>query len=203
MKSAFTLIELIIALAVTIVLASVGVARYSSFIRQQDFLSGAQQITGCVQKGQQLAVTGGVTSTISGGGSQPIRYVVVNVFTQGGDTGLSCEIDGYPYVPGDTTLSLMDKTKIGGNNLLSLVSNVNNTTMSGEFSVVFGVLEHGLPLDYSTDGVHSAAPATAVTNRLGLPASFQILTPSGDQVTATVNIGQTGTPITLTNVKNG
>ena len=190
---AFTLIELIIALSVVIILTTVGVARYSTFIQQQDFLSGAQKITGCIQKGQQYAVTNTNSAIVT---TPVVRYVTVTV-EPGPNSGLVCTIEGYSALPANTVAAILAQASGGSGNILSKTSVDNMSITSGSnnfFKIIFGTLEHGTPIDMSTNGSTSALAAPTT---LGFSSSFTLQSISDVKVTATASIGETGVPILL------
>ena len=56
-EAGFTIIELVIAVAVAAIIMGVGVSRYSAFNAQQSFNNSVQKIAGCIQQAQQYAVS--------------------------------------------------------------------------------------------------------------------------------------------------
>jgi prepilin-type N-terminal cleavage/methylation domain-containing protein len=85
---AFTIIELIIAVAIIGTLAAISIPQFGSFVRQQEFSTEVQKILSCVQTAQGRAAAPGEGSTY--------RYVGAFVTVTSDPGNMSCKVESFP-----------------------------------------------------------------------------------------------------------
>jgi type II secretory pathway pseudopilin PulG len=87
MKTAFTLIELIVAASIAVLLVSIAIPKYSKYSIQQEFNSSVGSLTYCLQKGQQSAAAPAQDQ------SSQVAYSVITLAN--GTGGVTCTLDLY------------------------------------------------------------------------------------------------------------
>jgi len=88
-RAAYTLIELVIAVAIVVIVLSVGIPRYSGYLRQSRFNSEVQKVSQCIQAAQ-VAVAAPDDSS-----GTPARYGRASVAISGGAV-IGCAESLYP-----------------------------------------------------------------------------------------------------------
>lgn len=184
-SSAFTLVEVTIAITVTIILAGIAIPRYNDLIRTQDFYSQVQELVSCVQRAQSLAA-GAQGSTLSNGA--PIRWSAA-AFSEIGGT-VTCEVMAF-----DSTTSL---ASLAAASPVSLLTSGSNTFIATDTTaglvlgtprrIYFGTLERGVPVK-----------DTAAVNPVPLGNGFSFTLPLSSTldtaIAATLSMGQNGAPV--------
>ncbi|MEI6477995.1 MAG: prepilin-type N-terminal cleavage/methylation domain-containing protein [bacterium] len=167
----FTLIELIIAAAISVAVLMVAVPRYNGFIRQQEFAGSAQDIVDCIQYAQRTAAAPGTDTdgmkmgfvsvtltTAPDTATSPVPlnvgpvYCVVDAYKSldyigrppnlaGGQTG-SGSLPGPVYVATLRSVTASSSVRLGG---ATVAVSPNSIDPGQPIRILFGVNEHGLP----------------------------------------------------------
>jgi Tfp pilus assembly protein FimT len=200
MKKGYSLIELIMTLAVSIILLSVGVARYNSYASNLAFTSNAQDISDCIQNAQQVAVTGGVAG-------KSYRYIAADIRDTGGS--VTCDVYGYPSTSAlpltksgsdvslantVTEVGLKLAKPTGSVTLANCLNQFDGSSGHTVFRIIFGSYERGVPLDVTYDGSNTGITAANPTKGQGFTSCFA-LENFTTNYHAEISIGQRGTPI--------
>ncbi len=191
-SSAFTLVEVAVAITLTIILAGIAIPRYNSLIRTQDFYTQAQDLVSCFQRAQSLA--GGTQgATLSTG--TPIRWTAAQLARNDANTPpITCTVVAFEDIAGVNDLSSFASgfpasTLTSGNNVYT-VSDMDIAGLSNRTSrrIYFGSLEKGLPVADTTLGTQPALGQ-------GLSLSITLTSSLDSSITALLTMGQGGAPI--------
>ncbi|CAN5176783.1 hypothetical protein BH11PAT4_BH11PAT4_3160 [soil metagenome] len=180
-RSAFTLVEVAVAITITIILAGVAVPRYNSLIRNQDFYAQVQELASCVQRAQSLS-SGTQGATLSNG--NPIRWSAAQLSVSGAD--VTCQVMAFD---GSNTLASLTTS------LPSALSSGSNTFVATDISgivttrrIYFGTLERGVP-------VKDTAVALPAYLGSGLTVSIPLTSSLDSGIGASLSMGRSGAPI--------
>jgi type II secretory pathway pseudopilin PulG len=183
-RSAFTLIEVAVAITITIILAGVAVPRYNSLIRNQDFYAQVQELASCLQRAQSLASgsQGATLSTVT-----PIRWSAAE-FSFASDT-VTCRVMAFDGSSANTFALLAASSPVS--TLNSGSNTFTATDVAGIAStrrIYFGTLERGLP-------VKDTGSADPTYLGSGLTLSIPLSSSLDSGITATLSMGRSGAPI--------
>lgn len=181
----FTIVEIAIAVAVTVLIAAMVVPRYNAAIVNQEFLGEAQRVVECFQEAQSMAVAPVPALFI---GQAVPRYVSARFETDG--TGQwECEIAAY-----GSNLSSFTYAP-AGNRLANprLFSGADILKSDTDFQVYFDAANRGMPAAV-VDGI-GGARFESLSN--GLFMVTTLVSPRTSNATAELQIGASGTPIKI------
>lgn len=138
-SSGFTLIEFVIAVAISVVLVSVGVPRYNSFVQRQEFIGSSQRLVSCIQQAQRGAVGPSASSA-------SIRYTEMTL-SKNADNTYSCVVASYNSAQPPVLLAtLYTDTSIDKIFITNLAADGVSYELNFPVRIVFGVLENGAPI---------------------------------------------------------
>lgn len=191
-SSAFTLVEVAVAITLTIILAGIAIPRYNSLIRTQDFYAQAQELVSCFQRAQSLA-SGSQGATLSTG--NPIRWTAAELSRNDANPSpITCTVIAFEDLPGTDDLASFASgfpasTLSSGNNTYSvndmLITGLNNRSSR---RIYFGTLEKGAPV---ADSDINPQPALGQGLTLSIPLTSALDT----SITALLTMGRGGAPI--------
>lgn len=160
----FTIIEFTIAIAVATILGAAAVARYNTYLREQEFISGGQNIANCMQRANTMARAGDAIS--------PPRFVRATITYDIAAPTVSCIVEPEPQYRADgsqiTVTQLLQGSPAESVSNLPFKADNARLGTGTNVRVVFGALESGVPLGLSRNGViflqpdDSLVPATYV-----------------------------------------
>jgi prepilin-type N-terminal cleavage/methylation domain-containing protein len=138
-QSGFTIVEFVIAVAISVVLVSVGVPRYNTFIQRQDFIGSSQRLVSCIQQAQRAAI--GPSAT---GGT--IRYTELSL-SQNNDATYSCVVASFnsAAIP-QQVATLYTDSSIDKMIITNMAADGTSYELNYPVRLVFGVLENGAPV---------------------------------------------------------
>jgi len=190
-QSGFTLIELIIALSITVVMVAVGVPRYNSFVRRQDFISNVQKVANCLQTAQRSATAPANKLGL------PSRYV--QFYLDGPPHPLTCHVfdaDAAGYQQQD----LFDDNTIDKISVTNVSALGTSYALNFPLRVIFGNLEHGAPLELDNQNQLIVSPATVPYGK-GFSMELQVVSTEITGMSAIITMERLGNPIQVT-IKN-
>jgi type II secretory pathway pseudopilin PulG len=207
MQRGFTIIELIIAVGLTVTLLALALPRYTTFSQQQEFSRSAQAFVGCIQQAHQDAVA--PSTTVPNG---PARYTAAVIGADG-----SCQTFSYGGQATVATLAngsaaSLQQGKIveSGNLDFEAASySYSNSSFANQSSncpqgirVVFGVAERGVPILFSCNDGATVVSAPSLVPGSGYDLSIQLADPDTvdgilPAVRGTVTMSRLGTPVTF------
>jgi prepilin-type N-terminal cleavage/methylation domain-containing protein len=164
-KRGFTIIEFTIAIAVAAILGAAAISRYNTYLREQEFISGGQQIANCLQRANSQSRASSTT---------PPRFVRATIAYDSSVPKVDCIVESEPqYRTSDgsviTTSQLLQANPVASTTNLpfrAVNTRLNNGTT---YRVVFGSLEGGAPLGLSLDAVLVRQPDDALTPSTYVP----------------------------------
>jgi Tfp pilus assembly protein PilE len=151
----FTIVEFAIAISVAVILGMAGITRYNSYLREQDFTNGGQQVASCLQNAYLQARTGLGNS----------RYTRATITSDANAVQVSCIVEVHPLLTSNgtqrTVTQLLGGTPAEGTGA-TLYRGDNTQLTSGTITrVVFGALEGGAPLGLSSGATILRQPDTS------------------------------------------
>jgi prepilin-type N-terminal cleavage/methylation domain-containing protein len=161
----FTIIEFTIAIAVATILGAAAISRYNTYLREQEFLSGGQEVANCLQRANTQARAG---ATIN-----PPRFVRATLAYDSTTPKVDCIVESQSQYRADG--SAITVTQLLQGNPVESATNqpfrANNSRLASGTTVryVFGALENGIPLGYSIDGVLFKQPDDPLTPSTYVP----------------------------------
>jgi prepilin-type N-terminal cleavage/methylation domain-containing protein len=156
----FTIVEFVIAVAISAILGGIAVARYNSYERVQAFQRVGTGVASCLERASQRARSGA-----EAGAYRFVRASVVMGVSAGGDATTSCTVDTFSQYTGSTlqtATSLVDTVPVPSDPKPlvtgSAVGYWNTTTFGAQvYRFVFGTLEQGVLIAWSHGATHNAA----------------------------------------------
>jgi type II secretory pathway pseudopilin PulG len=186
-RSAFTLVEVAIAITITIILAGIGIPRYNQLIRTQDFYSEAQEIVSCLQRAQSLA-SGSQGATLSTG--NPIRWSAAKLTESSGT--VTCTVMAFDASVSSASLdATVTSVLTSGTNTFTATDVQAGITGVNGIHIFFGALEKGVPVKLVSSST-SIPPLGA-----GLRFSLNLTSSLDSTTTAQLTMAQLGIPIEL------
>ena len=200
-KSAFTLIELILAVSVVVIMTAVAIPSFSTMNRGNDWNSGIQQITSCINTAQRQAASPTIGQTAG-----TLRYTAVK-FTFSSGT-LSCQDSTFSDVNGvppnlatNGVFTSSGSVPLGSTGMLTNVisdtakilaatthtCSVTNLSPLSTSILYFSVAEGGRPVAYNNCNVIGAIAQTDLWS-IGLQKD--------SNSTDTISVPGIGSPIT-------
>jgi type II secretory pathway pseudopilin PulG len=184
----FTIVELAIALSVTVFLSAVAISRFNIYQRDEEFRAGGAEIASCLQRAV-LAARSGITVPTAFDGDQPARYVRATIVSS--SDGVQCHYEGYPAkvtAANQSTVSIAvngllqaSPPEIYGNKAQFFAPSTRLAGGVGRVRVVFGSIERGVPLGMSSEqnniiSILRQPPADGSPGGAGVPygAGFMI-----------------------------
>jgi len=173
----FTIIEFTIAIAIAAILGAAAISRYNTYAREQEFLSGGQDVANCLQRANTQSRAGAVTN--------PPRFVRATLSYDSTTPKVDCIVESMGLTRADG--STLTVTQLLQGNPAEVTTNLpyraNNARLNSGTTVrvVFGALENGSPLGLSTDGVLNRQPDDSATPSTYVPFG------SGFSITSTAN----------------
>jgi prepilin-type N-terminal cleavage/methylation domain-containing protein len=190
----FTIIELTITLAITLVLVSIGIPRYNALLVQQEFFSEVQKVAACIQQAQSLAAAPrSDLLALSGGNAVSARWVAAFVSAADSTGNRSCSVVAMDATTPLSSLSLNSPSDQLAQPLTT--SGIQRLSMSS-FRMYFGVEEKGMPVKYIDDTL-LPNPKTADVPATGIKVSVAITSSVDSTQTANLVIEQGGAPIRI------
>lgn len=188
-RAGFTIIEFVIAVAISVILVSVGVPRYNSFVQRQDFIASTQRIQTCLQRAQQAAV-GPSTGT-------PIRYSQMILSFNTGTSLYTCVVATYnSATPTVEVAEIYRDASISKLSVTSIAADSVSSELVFPMRVVFGVLENGAPLQ-----LYNGVPGPPIKDSPGGRGFLLQITSSSTELSGTrsvITMERLGAPIQLT-----
>lgn len=197
-RAAFTIVELVIAVAVLVLVFAISVPRFADFARSQETARAVQDIVACIQKGQQEAAAPTVKET-----------GFVGVTLRDEDNKLSCSASAYRPTKDGNALSednfknadMASLKTWDGPSVSNLLIDKASSSMEGfgirpnldMMRIYFDVAKGGVP-------VVACTPTMCVRDNGGFSATIEIRDNSttADQkgvLAGTINVGTLGQPI--------
>ena len=184
-RSAFTIIELAVAVTITVVLAAIAIPRYNDFSRKQQFLSEVQTAMGCIQEAQRIAA-----SPPAGSSS---RWIAADMSNANGN----CRVLRFDATV--TQASLTD-TLPAPQEVLDTVATPDLVYALATSRIYFGVLEHGVPTRYTYPGGYVQSNlGNGVRQPDGTSIAVTINWKTDPTVTTQVAIEPSGAPLHILN----
>lgn len=173
----FTIIEFTIAIAVATILGAAAISRYNTYLREQEFLSGGQDVANCLQRAN--------TQARAGASINPPRFVRATLSYDSATPKVDCIVESQSQYRADGSV-ITTSQLLQGNPVESATNQpfrANNARLASGTTVrlVFGALENGMPLGMSVDGLLVRQPDDALTPSTYVPFG------SGFSLTASVN----------------
>lgn len=183
-RRAFTLVELMVAVAVSILILGVGLPRYNQLQRQHVFQGQVQQLVGCLQGAQQVTAAPSAPAFTAA----TVRFSRVTIdldTTQSPKSITNCHVKLYPYgitdansttgdpVPAVTTVPDGDYTPFSGLDLVLCKLSVNGGTdqvsaSNASIHLYFDSSSGGTPWLYVNPSILTAPKIYARPTVLGL-----------------------------------
>ena len=193
-KRGFTIIELTIALSVSLILAAVAIPRFNTLLDSQNFYSEVQQVASCIQQAQALAAA--PSSTLlrldSNGNTVSPRWTAASLSAPDANGNVTCSV-----IAADATTTYGNLAfTLPADQLITPITNmgISNLTIT-PFRLYFGVLEKGVPVAYipSTGTIPTnTEPAS------GMLVTIPVVATSDSTLTATISVEQGGAPVRIT-----
>lgn len=184
-RSAFTLVEMAIAVSISVILMGIALPRFNELLNQQEFFTEVQNVSSCIQQAQSLAAAPSGALLVSGKGA--LRWVAAEVVETGGVR--QCKIYGI-----DSTVTYDELLLTTPSDQLAVPRAPQNIAQveSEDFRVYFGVQEKGVPVKYVSEDPVRTQTAPLGT---GMKVTVPFVSARDTQTTVTVVIEQAGAPI--------
>jgi len=199
-KSAFTLIELILAVGVVVMLTAVAIPSFSTLNRSNQWEDSIQDLASCVQNAQREAATPDVSKIAQVAGIAPTLRFTAAAFAYDGAGNVTCKDEyfadtkGVPFTLTDMKNAVTPTGTFGITAALSTVSSVkfSGVTAPSAYVVYFSASQGGVPVAYSYVKGGAATGNTITTLVL-------VLTKSAGGTTTLTLPSAAGSPMTVVN----
>lgn len=198
-RPAFTIIEMAIALAVTVILMSIAIPRFNNLTTRQEFYGDAQALANCLQTAQSLALNNQTQV-----GSGPARWIGSEIVQTGASwtcrvVGVGAEVALASDLGSASLTEIQPAKDLTGLTLNKLKINNTQNINFGPNTVMkmfFSSLDRGVPAAVFINtvfGSTSDLPAQGT----GQLYSIIVQSVSDTSLTAQVSIQKTGAPINV------
>jgi|GEM_PF-6423549 len=193
-KKGFTIIELTIALAVSIILAGIAIPRFNTLLNQQEFFTETEKVASCIQKAQSMAAapTAGSLNPDVNGNTVAIRWTAASLSNPDNNNQQTCSVMAF-----DASHSLSQDLLLNSP-ADQLATPIQTTGISNlnlpQFRIYFGVTEKGVPVVYlDNTGIRQISPAPMSGMKVTLPVTSTV----NSALTTTISVEQGGAPVRI------